>query len=505
VAAQEPTLKERLERILLQESGLTARQLAARAQAEGVRTDKSRVNSVLYGSVAFKGDGSVPPRWSLAAAQPETKRRAPHRLSGISLSNWKVFEDADVPTPGITLLYGENSAGKSSIMQGLLLMMQSWKTGNLTFDGPLVSFGWYEHVVHRHDTTLEIQLEAQWGDPDDGDEVWAIRMVPALDDALMHGPAQPLAQLICLAGSDHLQLVSTDYFDSPGIEEEWADGWIAVTHDTDSLSEHPDSGSVPRDMLIIGSDEAGFPEPDDVRELFSGPRTPVELIRRVMDGASALFASVVHIGPYRSVPDRDVAMSWARDHAVYLARLHDDPSLLEDVNEWLARFEVPYTLAITRYGDEQFALDLERVGVDAERVQLNDVGFGVSQLIPIITQLLGSRERTILIEEPEAHVHPRLQSVLGDLFMTSWQDYGNVIVVETHSEPILLRLQRRVAEGQVDPEDLAVLHVVRRGVASEIEEAAILTNGQLDYHWPGGFFDSRLDDLVAIFDPRSED
>jgi energy-coupling factor transporter ATP-binding protein EcfA2 len=496
--------------ILADSEGLTARRLVRALSPLGHKVDKAQVNSILYSSPAFRRDDSTPPRWFLSAGLSlPNDRPAPHRLLTIAVRNWKAFADATALLAGVTLVYGENSSGKSSLFQAMLLLKQSWGHGEVQFEGPLGSFGWFEHVVHQHDMDRDIGFTAHWG-ADDPDEYWAVRL------DLPHGPADdgyepqhPIGRITCFGPE---RAVAGKPFGEAG-------EWLLIPIE-DEIDAAPDADFVEslRDQVVfVAADERGFPDVSQVERAQAVPGSrpdrsveqTVGLVREALDGARAMLDSIEHIGPSRPLPERDISLDWAKANAKYLARLFAEPDLVLDVNEWLVRFDVPYEVEIAWYGDndgdQQFSLDLRRRGGAGEKVQLRDVGFGVSQLLPIIVQLLGSREKTILIEEPEAHVHPRLQSVIGDLMVTSSQDYGNVLVVETHSEPILLRLQRRIAEGRVDHEDVAVMHVIRRGEASEIELVPIQENGQLDYQWPGGFFDDRMDDLVAILDPRPDE
>ncbi len=139
-------------------------------------------------------------------------------------------------------------------------------------------------------------------------------------------------------------------------------------------------------------------------------------------------------------------------------------------------------------------------------VRTFDVGVGISQLLPVVVAALDPNRPTITaIEQPELHVHPRLQVELGDLFAQRVVK-GGVFLIETHSEHLLLRLMRRMRQTSdntlpegapgLSPQDVAVLFVEPDGSETLVRQMPLNERGELVKAWPGGFFE---EDLGEIF------
>ena len=138
-------------------------------------------------------------------------------------------------------------------------------------------------------------------------------------------------------------------------------------------------------------------------------------------------------------------------------------------------------------------------------VRTSDIGVGISQLLPVVVAVLDpDRPGITAIEQPELHVHPRLQVELGDLFAEGVAR-GNVFLIETHSEHLLLRIMRRMRETSagtlpegapgVRPEDVSVLFVEPDGPQTLIREMPLNERGELVKAWPGGFFEEDLNEI----------
>ena len=139
------------------------------------------------------------------------------------------------------------------------------------------------------------------------------------------------------------------------------------------------------------------------------------------------------------------------------------------------------------------------------KIPPSNLGVGFSQMVPFVSSALSSENRLIVIEQPELHVHPALQTELADLFIQSAKEHGNRFLIETHSEHLILRVLRRIRESSdpkypsdkqpLRPEDVAVLYVQHGGNGSEVIELPVTEDGDFAVPWPGGFFAERASEL----------
>jgi len=139
-----------------------------------------------------------------------------------------------------------------------------------------------------------------------------------------------------------------------------------------------------------------------------------------------------------------------------------------------------------------------------EKVNITDVGFGVSQVLPVIVQCFYSpADSTIIMEQPEIHLHPSVQASLADLFIetiNAREDGAtrNIqLLIESHSEHFLRRLQRRIAESKVAPKDVAIYFCQADPEGSNIKSLDVNLLGNI-LNWPENFFGDEIGDLIAM-------
>jgi len=144
-----------------------------------------------------------------------------------------------------------------------------------------------------------------------------------------------------------------------------------------------------------------------------------------------------------------------------------------------------------------------RAGTKSAQVLLTDVGFGVSQVLPVIVECFYVTARSIVIfEQPEIHLHPAVQAELADLFIDAirarerGRERGVQFIIESHSEHFLRRLQRRVAEGGLAPEDAALYFVDTEGAHARLRELRIDEYGRIT-NWPDNFFGDAIGESAA--------
>jgi predicted ATPase len=153
---------------------------------------------------------------------------------------------------------------------------------------------------------------------------------------------------------------------------------------------------------------------------------------------------------------------------------------------------------------EQLVLRDDRSGID---VVPQDVGVGVSQVIPVVVAALAEGSQLVMIEQPELHIHPAMQVALGDLFIERATSGGSrkTFIIETHSEHLILRLLRRIREttaGELPPdalplrpEDVSVIWVEGGQDGTTMKQLEIDETGEFVDRWPRGFFEERAEEL----------
>jgi len=134
-----------------------------------------------------------------------------------------------------------------------------------------------------------------------------------------------------------------------------------------------------------------------------------------------------------------------------------------------------------------------------------DVGSGMSQLLPIIVQGLVKNSQIILVEQPELHLHPKLQGDLADFFIetsikektSAFTSHPNQWIIETHSEALIIRLLRRIRENKISNNDISVIYVDPHPKGSRIIQLRINKYGDFIDDWPHGFFEETYHDIFG--------
>lgn len=235
-----------------------------------------------------------------------------------------------------------------------------------------------------------------------------------------------------------------------------------------------------------------------------------------------------YIGPLRRVPPRGLEVSltkseagWSDGMAAWEALLAGPQSLVDGSSEWMSnpdKLGTGYKLERKRLQDFDVSTgDKMAVGRPRRRIALvdstglshqpQDIGVGISQVLPVVVAAQDRNASVVCVEQPELHVHPAVQVGLGDLFIDGAVNHGLSFLIETHSEHLILRLLRRVREaasanpgeslpaGSLAPTLIGVNYLnVDEGRVS-VTSLPINLEGDFDKPWPKGFFEERGPEL----------
>lgn len=448
-------------------------------------------------------------------AEPGMRRLIDHLVVGGLKSYAQPTTKVDLAP--LTLVFGPNSAGKSSLLSALTLLRQtlaSDKPFHLRTRGDLADVGSFRLAVHNHDPAVGITLGVGFRAPDPTATSWIGAAVPR-EIAFTYTWDSTTER----AGNTRVDIDIDGYH---GVFEVDGDGEEAVLNDDPQWIEFIRTLAVAREVLDPVSPMPNQPivrRADDANPAGALAGGDVVASARLGLGVqlnaelSEVLSRIAYLGPIRARPERSTSLSttayrYVGPQGEYTTEvLADSPALVNDVNDWFERLGLGYRVKIvTPVSDEVTvtAGDFAVLGLVDTRddppslVSSRAVGYGISQITPIVVQSLLSRDGLVIIEQPEVHIHPRLQAQVGDLLIHSVVERNNQVLVETHSEHLVLRLLRRIREGVISPDLVSILYVdLLADGSAYVQKLEVDESGELIDGWPGGFFDERLEEILG--------
>ena len=229
---------------------------------------------------------------------------------------------------------------------------------------------------------------------------------------------------------------------------------------------------------------------------------------------------IFYLGPLREYPQREYRWSGASPVDVGSRGEHSVDAILaatsrnekrnlqprfrlisfqEMVAYWLQELELIHSFEIKEIAQgSNLYHALVRANESSPETMLTDVGFGVSQVLPVLVLLYYVPDGSIvLMEQPEIHLHPSVQSGLADIMLAVAKRRRIQIIVESHSEHLLRRFQRRAAEGNVPASDLKLYFVNNDDGVAKLNDLTLNEFGEIE-NWPDRFFGDEVGEIAAI-------
>lgn len=432
----------------------------------------------------------------------------------------------------LNVIVGPNNSGKSSLIAAFRLVCQTLDSYDdqvaLLLNGPFGDFGTFKDIVYKNHRgkPLEISFDVE---------------IPSINPP---EPQRSLASfhLVFKYSQEDREIYAQDV-------EIRLDGDHVISlryskegrrHNVERLgrSEIPSSlkNMISREFRVrhffpvpmsqrLGAferDRAG-PYREFIEKINSGPDQDVlRKLTRIWSRVTGLISKTDYLGPLRTAPARTYLFTGERSRRIGIGgenltsllatrdrkrtRDRDEEGrslLLQDrLNEWLQKAEMARKASLAPISDRHFEIRIQNFFTKEDQ-NIADVGFGHSQVLPFLVggYALGPNS-AYFAEQPELHLHPKAQAELGDYLLELYEQRTQVLI-ETHSEHLILRLQQHIASGSIDCGDVRIFYVCNESSsadgasAADKDEITVLDldkKGQFKTPWPRGFFPEKLEE-----------
>lgn len=445
-------------------------------------------------------------------------------LTSLQVKNFKAWKDTGhVRLAPLTVIFGANSAGKSSLGHLLLALKQTAisterkRALHLGDINSLIDLGTFADCIHGHDLSQKLEFEFGWT-PSERIEI----KDPLLKDRIYSGDRMNLHVELSAGKSEQPEATRIDYklfngeslvLDSsftrgPSGKLTLSSKCVKLVH---SVGRKWPLENAEKFYRISETSRARFQNADFLADFAISLET--------------LLQGLAYLGPLREYPKRiyqwsgntpeNVGMKGEDTIAAILSadtegrklnrgRKHPLKGFSEFIAEHLVTLGVIHSFRVQSVaaGRKEYEV-LVKTHSKAAEVKITDVGIGVSQVLPaLVLPFYCAPNSIVWMEQPEIHLHPQVQAELADVFITAIHatEKGkprNVqLIIESHSEHFLNRLQRRIAEGAIRTEDVAVHFCSKGSDATEMHPLDVNLYGDI-VNWPDNFFGNEMADLTA--------
>jgi predicted ATPase len=442
-------------------------------------------------------------------------------LTHLRIKNFKAWKDTGpIRLAPLTIVFGANSAGKSSLGHLLLALKQTAMSVDrkqalhLGDDNALIDLGTFTECIHNHDLESPLKFRLGWQLPSD------LEIKDPVSKTRYRGDELRLTVEL-LADAQQQPKVQIMEYDL--LKE--GESILTINY---SLDEENKFHLASEQYEFVRTKGRGWPldAPNKFYRLSDQSRARFQNAEFMTDLAlqtEAALGRIFYLGPLRDHPKRIYSWSGETPESVgqkgestisaILAASNQGRLLNRGPRKWTARFDQfiaqwlkdlgiieDFSVKAVASGRKEYEV-LLKTHSSASEVKLTDVGFGVSQVLPALVQAFYTEPNsTVWMEQPEIHLHPQVQAELADVFISAIQSRENgeerkaQMIIESHSEHFLNRLLRRVAEGVLSPEDIAIYFCRRSGESTDMEPLKLNEFGDIE-NWPPNFFGDEMEDI----------
>lgn len=451
-------------------------------------------------------------------------------MNSISVRNFKsVIDSGTFELRPLTVLAGVNSSGKSSLLQAMLLLKQTLEAGSKdtlkTIGGPYVVANEPLDLAYGKKRSNVISITLTIDAEEFEDQSDYTRYVDVMDARLSNIELQ--VDVVANGKSILNGLTCTINYNgdvAPATIQlrrlQKSGNFYAIKFSSPLMVGYGDNERLKNIDSCTLSFHSFLPIFAEWTRKGQADIRPIVVLKTLEADLTCYLKKYCYIGPQREKPD--------------LARSYDSTTFKNvgvDGHNTRFLYEANKNVKIDGYGDGETLQTLcntwvcDKMGLarnmDVQRdsnklyrtiitnneglsVDLCQMGFGLSQILPIVVQgLLLHKGETLIVEDPDVHMHPKVQALLVDFFIDLMK-HGRKVVIETHSDHIVTRLRRRIADGTVLKEDVNLSFVENSENGSEYRFIDMESDGSFLNELPKGFLDSQENDFMAIIAQRAK-